>query len=98
MNDIAINKNELINPLALNFPRYLREFISEQDIKENSKETYRRALKQFFSFMSSKSIELNGNDILDYKKFLSDQKLAAYTINSYLVVVRRFFAWTESRQ
>lgn len=98
MNDIAINTNELINPLALNFPRYLREFISEQDIKENSKETYRRALKQFFSFMSSKSIELNGNDILDYKKFLSDQKLAAYTINSYLVVVRRFFAWTESKK
>jgi integrase/recombinase XerC/integrase/recombinase XerD len=35
---------------------------------------------------------------LDYKKFLSDQKLAAYTINSYLVVVRRFFAWTESKK
>jgi integrase/recombinase XerD len=98
MNDIAINTNELINPLTLNFPRYLREFISEQDIKENSKGTYQRALKQFFFFVSNKSIELSGNDILDYKKFLSDQKLAAYTINSYLVVVRRFFAWTESKK
>jgi len=98
MNDIAINRNELINPSALNFSQYLREFITEQDIKENSKETYRRALKQFFSFMSNKSIELSGNDILDYKKFLSDQKLEAYTINSYLVVVRRFFAWTESKK
>ena len=98
MNDITINTNELINPLTLNFPRYLREFISEQDIKENSKGTYQRALKQFFFFVSNKSIELSGNDILDYKKFLSDQKLAAYTINSYLVVVRRFFAWTESKK
>jgi integrase/recombinase XerD len=98
MNDIAINRNELINPSALNFSQYLKEFIAEQDIKENSKETYKRALKQFFFFMSNKSIELSGNDILDYKKFLSDQNLAAYTINSYLVVVRRFFAWTESKK
>lgn len=98
MNDIAINKNELINPLELNFSEYLREFIAEQDIKENSKGTYRRALKQFFFFMSNNSIGLTGNDILEYKKFLDGQKLAAYTINAYLVVVRRFFAWTESKK
>lgn len=98
MNSLSINTNELTTPLISNFSKYLTEFISEQDIKENSKGTYQRALKQFFSFMSSKSIGLTGNDILDYKKFLSDQKLAAYTINSYLVVVRRFFAWTESKK
>lgn len=98
MNNIIINTNELTTPLISNFSKYLTEFISEQDIKENSKGTYQRALKQFFFFMSNKSIELSGNDILDYKKFLSDQKLAAYTINSYLVVVRRFFAWTESKK
>ena len=98
MNDIAINKNELSNLLTLNFSQYLKEFIAEQDIKENSKGTYRRALKQFFSFMSNKSIGLTGNDILEYKKFLDDQKLAAYTINAYLVVVRRFFAWNKSKK
>ena len=98
MNDIAINKNELSNLLGLNFSQYLKEFIAEQDIKENSKGTYRRALKQFFSFMYNKSIGLTGNDILEYKKFLDSQGLAAYTITAYLVVVRRFFAWTESKK
>ena len=98
MNSLSINTNELTTPLISNFSKYLTEFISEQDIKENSKETYRRALKQFFSFMSNKSIGLTGNDILDYKKFLDSQGLSAYTITAYLVVVRRFFSWTESKK
>jgi integrase/recombinase XerC/integrase/recombinase XerD len=98
MNDIATNTNALVTLETINFSQYLREFIAEQDIKENSKGTYRRALKQFLSFVSNKSIDLTGNDILEYKKFLDDQKLAAYTITAYLVVVRRFFAWTESKK
>lgn len=98
MNDIATNTNALVTLETINFSKYLKKFIAEQDIKENSKGTYRRALNQFFFFMSNKSIELTGNDILEYKKFLDDQKLAAYTINAYLVVVRRFFAWTESKK
>ena len=98
MNNLVINTNALVTLETVNFSKYLREFIAEQDIKENSKGTYRRALKQFFAFMSNKSIGLTGNDILEYKKFLDDQKLAAYTINAYLVVVRRFFAWTESKK
>jgi integrase/recombinase XerD len=98
MNNLVINTNTLVTPETVNFSKYLKEFIAEQDIKENSKETYRRALKQFFSFMSNKSIELSGNDILDYKKFLDSQGLSAYTITAYLVVVRRFFTWTESKK
>jgi integrase/recombinase XerC/integrase/recombinase XerD len=35
---------------------------------------------------------------LEYKQFLDSQGLAAYTITAYLVVVRRFFAWTESKK
>ena len=48
--------------------------------------------------MSSKYIWLASNDILEYKKFLDSQGLAAYTITAYLVVVRKFFAWTESKK
>jgi len=98
MNNLVINTNALVTLETVNFSKYLKEFIAEQDIKENSKGTYRRALNQFFAFMFNKSIGLTGNDILEYKKFLDDQKLAAYTITAYLVVVRRFFAWTESKK
>lgn len=81
-----------------NLSRYLQEFISEQDIKENSKSTYKRALTQFFLFMFKNFDQLTSNDILAYKRHLESLKLAAYTITAYLVVVRRFFAWLETKK
>jgi integrase/recombinase XerC/integrase/recombinase XerD len=78
--------------------KYLQDFLSEQDIKENSKGTYKRALTQFFSFMSEGFEQLTSNDILTYKRHLESLELAAYTITAYLVVVRRFFAWTEAKK
>lgn len=79
--------------------KYLYKFLNEQDIKESSKSTYKRSLLQFFSFMSTNNLEqLNSNDILLYKRHLESLELAAYTITTYLVVVRRFFVWLESKK
>ena len=78
--------------------RHLQCFLDELDIKENSKGTYTRAINQFFSFMFSNIEQLTSNDILTYKRHLETLGLAAYTITAYLVVVRRFFAWTESKK
>ncbi len=63
MNNLAINTNELVDLETINLSQYLAEFISEQDIKENSKGTYKRALTQFFSFMANKYIQPTSNDI-----------------------------------
>jgi len=81
-----------------NLSKYLPEFLNEQDIKENSKGTYSRALTQFFFFMVKNFEQLTSNDILIYKRHLESLGLAAYTITTYLVVVRRFFAWTEAKK
>lgn len=104
MNDLTTHATEpkdLSKVSFIDFAQYLEEFILEQDIKENSKGTYRRALKQLFSFMykyGKTTNVLTGNDILEYKQFLNTQGLAAYTVTFYLVIVRRFFAWTESKK
>ena len=98
MNNLIRTTNELVNLETINLSRYLAEFISEQDIKENSKGTYKRALTQFFAFMTNKYIQPTSNDILAYKQLLHSQELAAYTISTYLVVVRKFFTWTESKK
>jgi integrase/recombinase XerD len=98
MNDLSIGGGELIDSSLIDFSRYLPEFIAEQDIKENSKGTYQRALAQFFSFMATKALQPTSNDILEYKQFLIAQELAAYTITTYLVVVRKFFTWIESKK
>ena len=99
MNSLAINANKLINLETINLSQYLREFISDQDIKENSKETYRRALTRFFFFIANNYyIQPTSNDVLAYKQLLHSQELAAYTISTYLVVVRKFFTWTELKK
>jgi len=74
----------------------LNDFISSQDVKEGSKETYHRALEQFFVWMKNESIERPvKKDILTYKEFLEKRGLSSSTISSYLVTVRKFFHWTE---
>jgi len=94
----APSNNQTAVTITNDLSKYLEDFLSEQDIKENSKETYKRALTQFLSFMSKGFEQLTSNDILVYKRHLESLELAAYTITAYLVVVRRFFAWTETKK
>jgi integrase/recombinase XerC/integrase/recombinase XerD len=94
----ALSDNQTSITITSNLSKYLQNFLSEQDIKENSKGTYKRALTQFFSFMSNSLAQFTSNDILTYKRHLESLGLAAYTITAYLVVVRRFFAWTEAKK
>ena len=96
--NIVLSNKQIPTIRDTDLSRHLQCFLNELDIKENSKGTYKRALTQFFSFMSNNIEELTSNDILTYKRHLETLGLAAYTITAYLVVVRRFFAWTESKK
>ena len=96
--DATLSDHQTAMTTINSLSKYLQDFLSEQDIKENSKGTYKRALTQFFSFISNSFEQLTSNDILTYKRHLESLELAAYTITTYLVVVRRFFAWTEAKK
>jgi len=75
---------------------FVRSFIASQDIKETSKETYRRALRQFLSWLEAKEISGPTREtILEYKKDLKARGLSSLSISAYIVVVRRFFEWAE---
>ena len=74
-------------------------FISSQDVKESSRSLYSRTLSQFFLWVESSQRDLNTlqrSDILEYKDSLLSSGLSALTISSYLVVVRKFYEWSES--
>ncbi|MBD3183546.1 tyrosine-type recombinase/integrase [Candidatus Poribacteria bacterium] len=72
------------------------QFLSSLDIKKSSKETYRRSLRQFFSWLDSEDITRpQRQDILRYKDHLT-QELSALTVSNYIVAVRRFFAFLEA--
>ncbi|MDD3012570.1 MAG: tyrosine-type recombinase/integrase [Candidatus Gastranaerophilales bacterium] len=77
--------------------KLVERFLAAQDVKENSKATYRRALKPFFEWVRINNIESNSREtILAYKSFLINQELSALTISNYLVAVRKFYEWLES--
>lgn len=73
-------------------------FIASQDVKESSRSLYTRTLSQFFLWIERTGKVLNAlsrEDILEYKDSLLESGLSSLTISSYLVVVRKFYEWTE---
>ena len=74
-------------------------FIASQDVKESSRSLYTRTLSQYFLWIEREGKDLqtlSREDILEYKDSLLESGLSALTISSYLVVVRKFYEWTES--
>jgi len=91
-----ITKIEITPKIEDSIDVFIDEFISSQDVKASSKDTYGKALKQFALWVSE--IELNNPtriDILAYKEYLNNKGLSSLTMSSYLVAVRKFFEWTE---
>jgi len=71
-------------------------FLSAQDIKASSRETYQRALRQFFLWLKkSGKTNPDRSAILEYKASLRDRGLSSYSLAVYIVAVRRFFEWCE---
>ena len=79
------------------FGELVDRFLSSQDIRDASKRTYARALKQFGAWIDAAPRgEFNRETVLQYKNDLIGRKLSAFTISCYLTAVKRFFTWAES--
>jgi integrase/recombinase XerC len=72
-----------------------RRYITFIDAKPKTIETYTRALKQFFYYLSSKSIaQPTRQDILTFRDELRLTHKPT-TVQNYITAVRLFFQWTE---
>lgn len=77
----------------------LAMFVASQDIKQSSRDLYTRTLSRFFVWIEETNRVLNTltrEDILEYKDYLLSSGMSALTVGSYIVVVRKFYDWTES--
>lgn len=73
----------------------LSRFIAYADIKEKSKETYLKCVKQFFVFMQSKGITApTREDVLAYREELKATHKAS-TVQTYITALKVFFKWCE---
>ena len=75
----------------------ITDFIRAQDVRESSRETYRKGLKKFLAWLKDQGITSpDRQTILDYKDALRESGLSSFSISSYIVTVRKFFTWLEA--
>lgn len=84
---------------ANNWEAGVNKYLDNLDAKPKTKETYRKALKQFFIWMHSNQTGANPerSDILAYKEYLRGN-FSASTVSAYLSAVRGLFAWLEAEK
>lgn len=81
---------------TLHITEFIEPFIADQDIAINSRSTYLNALTQFAQWCKNKEIISPVREtLLSYKFWLDTKHLSSYTKALYIVVIRRFFIWTE---
>ena len=94
---LRINKGKKVQAIAV--PDLTTDFLAAQDVKEISKQAYRKGLEKFLSWLASEGIsQPNRESILRFKSYLMDSGLETNTVNCYLVAVKRFFAYLEGKK
>ena len=78
----------------------ISDFLDSLDVAEKSRATYERSLRQFILWLYESgrhTLELQREDILAYKEYLTGSK-SAYTVTLYLTSVRKLYQWLESKR
>jgi len=84
-------------------------FLSSLDVKERTRDSYRKSLKVFQLWIEENKItQLERKDILAYKEYLQEKTFvdhsgeiknhSALTVSAYLTALRRFFAYLEAEK
>ena len=74
-------------------------FLKSLDVCEKTRETYARALKQYFTFLEGLNLDVLGatrQTILDYKQSLIDTNKKPATVNAYISAVKQLYKTLES--
>ncbi len=91
---IAHTSGSLIASQSVTADLYNR-FISFIDAKPKTIETYTRALRQFFFYLSANGIaQPTRQDVMAFRDEIK-QTLKPATVQNYITTVRLFFQWTE---
>ena len=71
---------------------YIDEFINSLNRRETTKETYRKALREFAKWLGDASpVGLTSKDIERYKDFIISKDLSPTSMSAYLTAVRRLY-------
>ena len=99
--DIVIRNSQDIATVSSQRIELVDSFINSQDVKQNSKDLYRRTLRQYFNWVDKKGYSLSQiarPQLLEYKEELLSSGMSSLTVASYITSIRRFYAWTEANK
>jgi len=91
---LELSPTNILQPL-------IEDFLRSHDVSESSRLLYERTLRQFQKWLASTNLQIQyvrQEHLIQYKKYLFDQKLSDLTVSSYLTSVRKLFSWLESRR
>lgn len=96
-----------VAPAARPLEALVEDFLRAHDVRENSRGTYRRQLKEFTKWAQGHGLiltDIRRDEIIAYRKHLetaagaAGEGLSSYSISGYLTAARRLFAWLESER
>lgn len=101
-----MNEVELIQEHSLtttiDVEKVIDIFVSQQDVKVSSRGTYKKSLRQFFSWVTESGYTMNSltrTQLVEFKdKLLLIDKKSPLTVGSYLTALRKFYEFTESEK
>lgn len=71
------------------------DFLTYCDVSEKSRQTYRKSLRPFFSWIAQNHITRpQYRDILAYKDAMKEGRKPT-TVQAYITAVKLFFSWAE---
>lgn len=81
---------------SLEVSKLISSFLATQDVREISKVAYKKGVEKFLSWLTVERLSKPDREaILKFKDYLLKSGLSANAVNSYLVAVKRFFAYLE---
>jgi len=99
--DVVVNQQQEVVIGKPDIDSLVDSFINAQDVKQSSKKLYRRTLKQYFTWVTTKGYSLSEiarPQIIEYKEGLLSSGMSSLTVGSYITSVRRFYEWAEANK
>ena len=83
---------------GVNYSALISRFVDSQDVKPSSRGNYKRTIRQYFDYIQARGLSLDNidrADLIAYKEYLLS-RLSPRSVASYLVSLRKFYAFCES--
>jgi len=97
LHSLSLSEKDLLPKDSLVWMNLIQLFIANLDRKETTRRTYEKALKQWVYFLETAKFNPDINPVLEYKNYLINKKLSAYSISVYLSALKVFFGFLVER-